>query len=94
MGASPVVLVVEDDVLKRLATAADLRRKGLEVFEAAGIEEAKTILKSVAVDVLFSNVSLAEGRELLSFVEEAQLPARTFVFAGTGPAERRRKLQS
>jgi hypothetical protein len=78
-GSSPVVLVMEDD---------------LEVFEAAGIEEAKTILKSVAVDVLFSNVSLADGRKLLSFIKEAQLPTRTFVFADTGPAERARKLQS
>jgi len=89
-GSSPVVLVMEDDVLKRLATAADLRRNGLEVLEAAGIEEAKTILKSVAVDVLFSNVSLADGRKLLNFVKEAQLPTRTFVFADTGPAERAR----
>ena len=85
---------MEADVLKRLATAAGLRRNGLEVFEAAGIEEAKTILKSVAVDVLFSNVSLADGRKLLSFIKEAQLPTRTFVFADTGPAERARKLQS
>ena len=93
-GSSPVVLVMEDDVLKRLATAADLRRNGLEVLEAAGIEEAKTILKSVAVDVLFSNVSLADGRKLLSFTKEAQVRTRTFVFADTGPAKRARKLQS
>jgi response regulator RpfG family c-di-GMP phosphodiesterase len=93
-GSSPVVLVMEDDVLKRLATAADLRHNGLEVFEAAGIEEAKTILKSIAIDVLFSNVSLADGRKLLSFVKEEQLTTRTFVFADTGPAERARKLQS
>jgi len=93
-GSSPVVLVMEDDVLKRLATAADLRRNGLEVLEAAGIEEAKTILKSVAVDVLSSNVSLADGRKLMNFVKKAGGPTRTFVVADTGPAERARKLQS
>src|SRR5262249_3888031 len=54
---SPVVLMVEGDVLKRLAAAADFRSQGFEVFEAADVTEAKTILKTVAVDVLFSNVS-------------------------------------
>jgi CheY-like chemotaxis protein len=93
-GSSPVVLVVEYDVLKRLATAADFRRNGLEVLEAAGIEEAKTILKSVAVDVLYSNVSLADGRKLLRFIRKARLPTCTFLVADTGPAERARKLQS
>jgi DNA-binding response OmpR family regulator len=40
------VLVVENDVLKRLATAAALREQGFEVFEAADITEAATILKT------------------------------------------------
>src|SRR5215831_16618399 len=62
--AAAVVLVVENDILERLATAAELRRLGFEVLEAANIAEAKTILRSVAVDVLFSNESLIDGRQL------------------------------
>jgi DNA-binding NtrC family response regulator len=85
-GSSGVVLIVEDDVLERLAMAAELRRSGLEVLEAAGIDEAKTILKSIAVDVLFSNVRLADGGKLLSFIKEARLPTRTFLVADTGSA--------
>jgi hypothetical protein len=40
----PVVLIVENDVLERMFKAATLRRQGLEVFEAADIAEAVTVL--------------------------------------------------
>ena len=84
--ASPVVLVVEHDALKRAATAADLRRQGFEVFEAAAVADARTILGSVAVDVLFSNVSLIDGRR-------RRLPTRPFwvAEAKAQPARRSRR---
>jgi DNA-binding response OmpR family regulator len=83
--ASPAVLIVENDVLKRLATAADFRSQGFEVFEAADIAEAKTILKSVVVDVLFSNVSLIDGGQLARWVKQQRLPMRVFWVADEPP---------
>ena len=76
--ASPAVLVVENDILERLATAAGLRRLGFEVLEAADITEAKTILGTVAVDVLFSNVCLIDGEQLAQWVKQQGLPTRLF----------------
>src|SRR5262245_5412625 len=73
-----VVLVVENDIFERLATAAELRRLGFEVLEAANIAEAKTILRSVAVDVLFSNESLIDGRQLAQWVRRPRLHTRQF----------------
>src|SRR5215813_9711679 len=76
--AAAVVLVVENNVLERLATAAELRRLGFEVLEAADIAEAKTILRSVAVDVLFSTVSLIDGGQLARWVRRRRSPTRRF----------------
>ena len=83
--AAAVVLVVENDILSRLATAAELRRLGFEVLEATGIAEAKTILRSVAVDVLFSNESLIDGRQLAQWVKRRHLPTRQFWLAYAEP---------
>ena len=83
--AAAVVLVVENDILSRLATAAELRRLGFEVLEATGIAEAKTILRSVAVDVLFSNESLSDGRQLAQWVRRRRLPTRQFWLAYAEP---------
>jgi CheY-like chemotaxis protein len=41
----PVVLVVENDIFERMFKAATLRRQGVEVFEAADVAEAVTVLK-------------------------------------------------
>jgi DNA-binding response OmpR family regulator len=81
--ASPVVLVVENDVLKRMAIAAYFRRKGFEVFEAADVAEATTILKATVVDVLYSNVSLVDGGQLVGWVHQQNLPLRMFWVADT-----------
>ena len=88
--AAAVVLVVENDILSRSATAAELRRLGFEVLEATGIAEAKTILKSVAVDVLFSNESLSDGRQLAQWVKRRRLPTRQFWVAYAEPQPARR----
>jgi DNA-binding response OmpR family regulator len=69
---SPVVLIVENDVLERLFRAADLRRQGLEVFEAADMTEAITVLKKIAVDILISDVSLIDATALARWVQERQ----------------------
>jgi len=68
----PVVLIVENDVLERMFTAATLRRRGLEVFEAADIAEAVTVLKKIAVDILISDISLIDGTSLPRLAKEHQ----------------------
>jgi CheY-like chemotaxis protein len=55
---SAVALIVESDLLRRHEMAARLRRGGCEVIEAADAAEAITVLKSIVVDVLISNVDL------------------------------------
>lgn len=55
-----VILVVDDDVLIRLAIAEYLRECGFHVFEAADGAEAVTILNAaeLAVDLVFSDVQM------------------------------------
>jgi CheY-like chemotaxis protein len=53
------ILVVEDEVLLRMAVAGVLRERGSMVAEAANAEEALAILQSgVKVDVVFSDVNM------------------------------------
>ncbi len=54
------VLVVDDEVLVRLAIAEYLRDCGYKVVEAADADEAMLVLKQpqVAVDVLFSDIDM------------------------------------
>jgi len=92
--ASLAVLIVENDVLKRLVTAADFRSQGFEVFEAADVAEAKAILKTVVVDVLFSNVSLVDGRQLVRWLKRQRLVTRTFWVADAGEQPARNPLHS
>ena len=68
----PVVLIVENDVLERVFKAAALRRQGLEVFEAADVAEAVTVLKKIAVDLLISDSSLIDGTVLAQSAKEHQ----------------------
>ena len=68
----PVVLIVENDVLERVFKAAALRRQGLEVFEAADVAEAVTVLKKIAVDLLISDISLIDGTVLAQSAKEHQ----------------------
>jgi DNA-binding response OmpR family regulator len=74
--ASPVVLVVENDVLKRTVTAAEFRGRGFEVFEATDVAEAKRVLKALVVDILYLNVTLVDRRQLARWVHQQQLPLR------------------
>ena len=76
--ASAIVLVVENDVLTRVHSAAALRRQGFQVFEATDTTEAITILNKIAVDVLFSDASLIGAAKLARWVRQRQLPLRMF----------------
>ena len=92
--ASCVVLVVEHDVFRRITVAAQLRRGGLEVFEAMDATEAMTILGGMAVDVLLSDVNLVDAEPLAQWVRERELPTRVcwIVTPESDPSARR--LQS
>jgi two-component system, response regulator PdtaR len=80
---SPVVLVVENDVLTRLAFGSDLRRRGLQVFEAVDATEAMVVLEKVVVDVVLSDVSLLQAAELAQWIREHQLPTQ-FIWTSCG----------
>jgi CheY-like chemotaxis protein len=56
---APSVLVVEDEVLIRMATADYLRGCGYRVVEAGSGDEAVAVLKTdIRVDVVFTDVSM------------------------------------
>ena len=55
----PTVLIVEDEVLIRMATADYLRGCGYRVIEAGSGDEAVAVLKTgIRVDVVFTDVSM------------------------------------
>jgi CheY-like chemotaxis protein len=84
--APPSVLVVEDEVLLRLAIADYLRECGLHVFEACDVIEAKVILASnVGVDVVFSDVQLPgaeDGFALARWVREHHASVQVIMTSG------------
>ncbi len=60
--AQPVVLLVEDEVLIRLATADHLRLCGFKVVEAGTATEAQElILAGLKVDLVFSDITMPGG---------------------------------
>jgi len=75
---SQTVLVVEDDVLIRLATAAHLRDAGYRVIEAVTAEEARAAIASgEPVMVIFTDINLAgkwQGPDLAAWAR-SEFPA-------------------
>ncbi|MGE0743041.1 MAG: response regulator transcription factor [Hyphomonadaceae bacterium] len=58
-GERPVVLVVEDEVLLRLAIADTLRACGFTVVEAASGDEARALVQAgVAFSLVFSDITM------------------------------------
>jgi DNA-binding response OmpR family regulator len=94
---APTVLVVEDEVLVRLALADYLRDCGLRVFEAYDVDEAKAILESNAgVDVVFSDVQLRgaqDGFALARWTREHHPGVQIILTSGwAGAADKARAL--
>jgi CheY-like chemotaxis protein len=87
--SSPVVLVVESDVLTRLAFGSDLRRRKLQVFEAANATEAMVVLDKVVVDVVLSGLNLLQAAELAQWARRHQLPTQFIWTAGQTPGNHR-----
>ena len=70
---APVVLVVEDEVLVRLAAAQHLRNAGYEVMEARNADEALRLLESADVDVVFSDITMPgimDGLQLVDWLHQ------------------------
>lgn len=81
-----VILVVDDDVLIRLAIAEYLRECGFHVFEAADGAEAVTILNAaeLAVDLVFSDVQMPrmDGFALAQWVQAHRPDTRVLLTSG------------
>ena len=69
----PLVLVVEDEVLIRMAVAAALRNVGLHALEARDADEALTIIHAgIIPEVLFTDVRMPgsmDGLKLAALLE-------------------------
>lgn len=70
--AQPVVLVIEDEVVLRMAVCAHLREAGFAVIEAVDAEEAVELLSAnTSIAVLFSDINMpgpADGNDLAAWV--------------------------
>lgn len=59
---APTVLIVEDEVLSRLAMAEYLRDCGFQVIEAAnGVEAQQLVLAGLKADLVFSDITMPGG---------------------------------
>ncbi len=68
--AAPVVLVVEDEALIRLATAEHLRSCGFKVIEAAtGAEAQEIMLAGLHVDIVFSDITMPGPMDGIAFAK-------------------------
>lgn len=83
------VLLVEDDVLIRMATAEMLTDLGHEVVEASTIEEASKVLSSETVQVMVADLGLpdGDGMELVRNVLEAQPDISVIIASGDNLSE-------
>ena len=83
--ATPVVLIVENDVLLRLVTASNLRDAGFEVIEAANCAEALRILDRIPVDLLFWDIDMPGNVNVLALaqrVHRSQADTRIILTSG------------
>lgn len=82
----PTVLVVEDEVLIRMAIADYLRACGYHVLEANDAAEAKRVLDATApIDVVFSDVQMpgaADGFALARWVRAHHPQVRVILTSG------------
>ena len=84
------ILVVEDEVLIRMLVADYLRECGYQVFEAAGVAEAKAVLDAdTPVDLVFTDVNLASeenGFMLASWIRQHHPGTQVLLTSGIANA--------
>ena len=82
----PVILIVEDEILIRSATAANLRQQSFRVLEASnGAEAIEVLAADTPVDLVFTDVVLShpvDGLELLRWIVERRLKIPVILTSG------------
>src|SRR5260370_11993294 len=81
-----VVLVVESERLERVSTATHLRQSGFAVIEAADGDEARRVLDSVPVNVVFAHLAIppeTNGLAFLPWLRHRHPAIKTIVTSGT-----------
>jgi two-component system, response regulator PdtaR len=82
----PVVLIVEDEFLIRLATAEAIREAGFEVVEAADADAAIVILEGRAdIQVVFTDIHMPgsmDGAKLAHAIKNRWPPVRIIATSG------------
>jgi DNA-binding NtrC family response regulator len=85
-GQPSTVLLVEDEVLLRLAIAEDLRARRFMVIEAANGEEARNlILAGVSVDIVLSDITMpgeVDGAQFAAWLAESGVAAPIILTSG------------
>ena len=83
---APVVLLVEDDFLVRMATAEGFRDCGFEVREAANADAAVVLLSvGLQVDIVFSDVTMPgsmDGAGLATWLRSTHPTIRVVLASG------------
>ena len=71
---TPVVLLVEDELLVRMAAAGDLEEAGFHVLEAANADVALAVLEACSdtVQVLFTDIDMPGSMNGLDLAESVQ----------------------
>jgi CheY-like chemotaxis protein len=86
-GMTPtVVLVVEDEILVRMSTAAFLRDCGFKVLEASTADAALDLLQAAPVNVVFSDIMMpgrVDGMGLVRWLKEHRPAIKSIVTSGT-----------
>jgi CheY-like chemotaxis protein len=81
-----VVLVVENELAQRVSTATHLRKSAFDVIEAADGDEARRVLDSVPVNVVFADLAIpgqTNGLALLRWLRERHPAVKTILTSGT-----------
>jgi CheY-like chemotaxis protein len=81
-------LVVEEDILLRIATASYLRDQGFDVMEAADANQAIRLLDHTTVDAVFTDTSMLGSLTAHSLDRRRRRPASSGQFLPTSNIER------
>jgi CheY-like chemotaxis protein len=86
MRLGPVILIVEDEFLLRLDSAATIESAGFEVIQAANADEAIAILKGRPdIHVVFTDIQMPgamDGLKLVRFVRDRWPPIKIVATSG------------
>jgi CheY-like chemotaxis protein len=89
------ILVVEDEVLVRLAAASHLRDAGYTVIEAVNADEAMRVIASEPVDLMFSDVNLpgaVDGYDLAVRIAQEHPRLKVLLTSGRGAPQARTSI--